>query len=73
VADWYFLMEFVDGSTLRDVLSAGQLSPEHALAIVPHLCDALQFVHDKGVIHRDIKPENVLIAKDSAVKSALGC
>ncbi|QEF98663.1 Serine/threonine-protein kinase PknB [Stieleria maiorica] len=67
---FYFLMEFVDGPTLRDVVRAGQLSPEHALSIVPHLCDALQFAHDKGVIHRDIKPENILMAKDGSVKIA---
>ena len=67
---YYFLMEFVDGSTLRDVVSAGQLSPEQALAIVPHLCDALQYAHDKGIVHRDIKPENLLIAVDGTVKIA---
>ena len=67
---YYFLMEFVDGPTLRDVVRAGHLSPEHALAIVPHLCDALQFAHDKGVIHRDIKPENILMASDGSVKIA---
>jgi eukaryotic-like serine/threonine-protein kinase len=67
---YYFLMEFIDGSTLRDVIRAGQLSPEHALAIVPHLCDALQYAHDKGIVHRDIKPENILIAVDGAVKIA---
>ncbi len=67
---YYFLMEFVDGSTLREVVKAGELDPEHALAIVPHLCDALQYAHDKGVIHRDIKPENILIAKDGSVKIA---
>ena len=67
---YYFLMEFVDGTTLRDVVRAGQLPPEHALAIVPPLCDALQFAHDKGVIHRDIKPENILMAKDGSVKIA---
>lgn len=67
---YYFLMEFVDGSTLRDVVKAGQLAPEHALAIVPHLCDALQYSHDKGVVHRDIKPENILIAVDGTVKIA---
>ncbi len=68
--NYYFLMEFVDGSNLRDVVSAGRLAPEHALAIVPHLCDALQYAHDKGVIHRDIKPENILISVDGTVKIA---
>ena len=67
---YYFLMEFVDGSTLRDVVSAGQLKPDHALTIVPHLCDALQYAHDNGVVHRDIKPENILMAKDGSVKIA---
>ena len=67
---YYFLMEFVDGSTLRDVVRAGQLDPEHALAIVPKLCDALQYAHDQAVVHRDIKPENILMAKDGAVKIA---
>ncbi|MCA9192045.1 MAG: serine/threonine protein kinase [Planctomycetales bacterium] len=67
---YYFLMEYVDGSTLRDIVSASRLSPQHALAIVPHLCDALQYAHDKGVVHRDIKPENILVAKDGTVKIA---
>ncbi len=67
---YYFLMEFVDGSTLRDVVRAGQLAPEHALAIVPKLCEALQYAHDQAVVHRDIKPENILMAKDGTVKIA---
>ncbi|WP_146584258.1 serine/threonine-protein kinase [Posidoniimonas polymericola] len=67
---YYFLMEYVDGSTLREVVRSGGLSPEHALAIVPHLCDALQYAHDKGVVHRDIKPENILISADGVVKIA---
>ena len=67
---FYFLMEYVDGSTLRDVVQASQLEPEHALTIVPHLCDALQYAHDQGIVHRDIKPENILMAKDGSVKIA---
>ena len=71
VADiYYFLMEYVEGSTLRDVVKARELAPEHALAIVPHLCDALQYAHDKGVVHRDIKPENILMSVDGSVKIA---
>ncbi|MGB7328324.1 MAG: serine/threonine-protein kinase [Rubripirellula sp.] len=71
VADtYYFLMEYVEGSTLREVVKAGELAPKHALAIVPHLCDALQYAHDKGVVHRDIKPENILMSLDGSVKVA---
>ena len=58
---YYFLMEFVDGLTLRQLLDAGKLAPQEALAIVPQICEALQFAHDKGVVHRDIKPENILM------------
>ncbi|WP_235952293.1 serine/threonine-protein kinase [Crateriforma spongiae] len=65
---FFFLMEFVDGPTLRDVVRAGGLSPKHALEIIPHLCDALQYAHDNGVIHRDIKPENILLTHQGTVK-----
>ena len=58
---YYFLMEFVDGLNLRRLLDTGKLAPEEALAIVPQICDALQYAHDHGVVHRDIKPENVLL------------
>ena len=67
---FYFLMEYVDGPTLREVVAAGELEPKHALSIVPHLCDALQYAHDQGVVHRDIKPENILMATDGSVKIA---
>lgn len=71
VADtYYFLMEYVEGSTLRDVVKSRELAPQQALAIVPHLCDALQYAHDKGVVHRDIKPENILMSVDGSVKIA---
>lgn len=64
----YLLMEFVDGSNLRQVEQAGRLTPEQALAIVPQICEALQFAHNEGVVHRDIKPENVLLDKKGRVK-----
>ena len=67
---YYFLMEYVDGSTLRDVVRTRLLAPEHALSIIPHLCDALQYAHNKEVVHRDIKPENILMAIDGSVKIA---
>ena len=39
-----------------------------ALAIVPQICEALQFAHDEGIVHRDIKPENILLDKKGRVK-----
>ena len=63
-------MEFVDGLTLRQLLDAGKLAPQEALAIVPQICEALQFAHDKGVVHRDIKPENILMDRSGQVKIA---
>jgi predicted Ser/Thr protein kinase len=67
---FYFLMEFVDGVSLRQLLDAGRLSPREALAIVPHICDALQYAHDRGIVHRDIKPENILLDRQGHVKVA---
>jgi tRNA A-37 threonylcarbamoyl transferase component Bud32 len=67
---FYFMMEFVDGTDLRRVIQAGQLSPREALAIVPQICEALQFAHDEGIVHRDIKPENILLDKKGQVKIA---
>lgn len=46
------------------------MSSEAALAIVPQICDALQYAHDQGIVHRDIKPENILLEKGGRVKIA---
>lgn len=67
---FYFFMEYVDGVNLRQLLSGRRMSPSEALAIVPQICEALQFAHDRGIIHRDIKPENILLGKDGQVKIA---
>jgi hypothetical protein len=66
----WLVMELVDGANLRQVMRTGRLSPQQALAIVPQLCDALQYAHDEGVVHRDIKPENILLDARGRVKIA---
>lgn len=67
---YFFLMEFVDGVNLRQAMNAGRFTPDQALAIVPPVCEALQYAHDQGVVHRDIKPENLLLDKGGQLKIA---
>ena len=67
---YFLLMEFVDGVNLRQAMKAGRFTPEQALAVVPPVCEALQYAHEHGIVHRDIKPENLLLDRDGRVKIA---
>jgi serine/threonine protein kinase len=67
---FYLLMEYIDGVNLRQAMQAGRFTPEQALAIVPPVCEALQYAHEHGIVHRDIKPENLLLDKTGRVKIA---
>ena len=67
---YYLLLEYVEGLSLRHLLKSGRLAPEEALALVPRICEALQYAHERGVVHRDIKPENILLDENGQVKIA---
>ena len=67
---YYFVMEFVDGVTLRKIIDTGGLSTQEAMRIVPEICSALQFAHNTGIVHRDIKPENILLDQNGGIKIA---
>ena len=67
---YYFVMEYVDGMNLRQLLKTQTLEPRQALELVTQICTALQFAHDEGVVHRDIKPGNILLSKKGQVKIA---
>jgi serine/threonine protein kinase len=64
----YFVMDFVEGETLKNYVSKnGRLTIKAALPIMDGLMNALEYVHNKGMLHRDIKPDNVLIDKNGNV------
>ena len=67
---YWVMMEYIDGVNLRHLIRAKQMSPQEAMAIVPQLCEALQYAHDEGIVHRDIKPENILLDRKGRVKIA---
>lgn len=67
----YFVMEYVEGKTLYEDLSAGKIFPEEeALGIIIQVARALAHAHSCGLIHRDVKPKNIMINKDGVVKLA---
>jgi serine/threonine protein kinase len=67
---YFLLMEYVDGTSLRQLLEDGSLAPPAALQLVPELCAGLQYAHEQGIVHRDIKPENILVDRNGRVKIA---
>lgn len=69
VAVPYMVMEYVQGRTLREILTErGKLPTEEASRIAEGVLDALAYSHRMGIVHRDIKPANVMVAKDGSIK-----
>ena len=57
----YIVNDFIRGSTLKDRLADGPLSPEEAAAMCARIADGLEHAHQAGIIHRDLKPSNILL------------
>lgn len=67
----YIVMEYVEGSTLRNVIQReAPMSPQRALELLDPVVAAVAAAHEAGIIHRDLKPENVLISTRGQIKVA---
>lgn len=68
---FYFVMEYVDGQNLRELLkTVKKLDVPRAVDIAVQVCHALRHAHSRGIIHRDIKPENIMLTQEGSVKLA---
>ena len=70
----YFVMEYVEGLTLYDIMQpppvgeGRNFAEAEALDIMIQICDALAHAHQRNLIHRDVKPKNILLTKEGVAK-----
>ena len=65
---YYLAMEYVRGTTLREMISQNNISLKQAVDFTRQICIALSTAHRTGIIHRDIKPENIIVTEDETIK-----
>jgi serine/threonine protein kinase/tetratricopeptide (TPR) repeat protein len=64
----FIAMEYVDGKTLKELISANPLPITQVIDIAAQIAEGLSAAHAKDIVHRDIKPQNILIDKEGRVK-----
>jgi eukaryotic-like serine/threonine-protein kinase len=64
----YIAMEYVDGTSLRELLASGALPTKRLLDVAVQIAEGLAKAHAASIVHRDLKPENVMVSKDGFVK-----
>jgi serine/threonine protein kinase len=66
----YFTMDFIDGKELHKCLN--DVKPRQAMQWMLVLCDAVNYIHECGVIHRDLKPSNVMLQGNQPILMDFG-
>jgi serine/threonine-protein kinase len=64
----YMVMEWCEGRLLRQILDEGRISHDRAIGIAVAVLDALEYIHENGVVHRDLKPENIMVDAHDNIK-----
>jgi serine/threonine protein kinase len=64
----YMVMEWCEGRLLREILNEGRIPQHRAIHIAIDVLEALEYIHENGVVHRDLKPENIMVDADDNVK-----
>lgn len=64
----FFVMEFVEGTDLGEIMRLGRMTSQLALQLLPQICAGLEYAHSKGIVHRDIKPANIMLTRQGEVK-----
>jgi adenylate cyclase len=64
----FIVMEYINGSELKDKVDEGKLTLESSLEIIEQIANGLSAAHQKGITHRDIKSSNIMLTKTGQVK-----
>lgn len=64
----YFIMEYVEGASLREYLKSATLSRDDRLKLFHAVCTAVQYAHQKLIVHRDLSPDNILVTDEGQAK-----
>ena len=67
---YFFAMEYIEGTTLGELLSSGEMDEEFFIRTMEQCAEALAYAHSRGIIHRDIKPANIMLNDQGMVKIA---
>jgi predicted Ser/Thr protein kinase len=66
----YIVMEYVDGRSLKEVMTASKVPHEHAAHYIAQAAEAVHYAHKQNLVHRDLKPANLLLDADGNIKVA---